>query len=62
MGKGALKDLQALPEAPDSKYVSKDVADSGSSDADTPSDAVLSIESARLPVNEDTTMRRSANW
>lgn len=60
MGKGALKDLQAMP---DSNFVSKDVADSGSSETSTHSDAVMSIDQApKLPVNEDTTMRRSANW
>lgn len=59
MGKGALQDLQAVPEP---NMVSKDVADAGSSDQSVAEDAVLSIDGTRTVVNEDTTMRRSASW
>lgn len=56
MGKGALKDLQAVPDAV--KSTSKDV---DSSESSVVEDAVLELESAERPVFEEP-MRRSASW
>lgn len=47
---------------PTPKHDNKDVADTGSSESSVVDDAVLSIDSGFRPVNEDTTMKRSASW
>jgi hypothetical protein len=57
MGKGAPKDLQALPDAVKATN-SKDVDRTESSSVE---DAVLELESAPRPVFEEP-MRRSASW
>lgn len=57
MGKGALKDLQAMPDAVKS-ITNKDV---DSSESSVVEDAVLELDSARRHVFEEP-MRRSASW